>query len=102
MKTFFVALLLALAACASPGPDDVSFAVSFLRAIGDDVLQHEGTQALQKHRDGAKYMALVDTAPKDGVLTLAELEPFFVAHTPESAAMLVILVLGIQRARSEQ
>lgn len=105
MKTFFVAFLalLALPSCEAPsGSPDTSFAVAFLRAVGDDILQHEGTQALAKHRDGAKYLALVDTAPKDGVLTLAELEPFFAAPTPETAAMLVILVLGIQRARSEQ
>lgn len=103
MRTSTLPLLALILNCCTSQNSEPSptwdFAKAFLQTVGNDVLEHEGTQALLAHRDGAKYMALLDVNPKDGKLSLAEIEPLFTAPTPESLAMLTILVLGIQRAR---
>lgn len=86
----------------SQSADQPSMTTAFVQQLlitaGDDVLQHEGTEALKKHRDGQKFMGLLD-GNKDGVVSLAEVEPFLQQPTPESSAAMVVMALAVLRAR---
>lgn len=107
MKTLLSFVALFVTACAAPDPNapplDLEFAKQFLTAVGNDVLMHEGTQALMAHADGRTFVGLFDVNPKDGHLSVEELGPVLNAPAnPQNAAMLTIMILGIMRARNER
>ena len=94
-----IPIALLLAGCQStPNTGTADQSLAILRAIGDAAIRVDGTAALQKHAPEA--LALLDVAPKDGVLTLAEVESFLQANqSPEQLTWTLILVRGLIEAQ---
>jgi hypothetical protein len=83
---------------AVPG-DTPSMALSWLTALGDAAIRTDGTVALQKYAPEA--LELLDVAPRDGIVTLAELASFTnAASDPAQLTWLLIMAREVYRARS--
>lgn len=98
------ALLLALLACCTSPPSEApassaGAAMRFLESLGDAAVRMDGTAALLKYAPEA--MALVDTSPKDGVVTLAELTAVVNStQDPAQLVWLIVMVRGMIEARN--
>ncbi len=96
---FLLALL--LGACQGPPssePGLVPAQLAYLRAVGDVALRVDGTAALRKYAPEA--FPLIDVAPADGVITLAEVEAVVAAaQDPVQLTWLLLMVRGMIEAR---
>lgn len=95
-----VLLLGIFSACTSnpPPPDGEAAPLAYLRALGDAAIRIDGTAALQKY--APEVLPLLDVAPPDGVVTLAEVESILNGvQDPAQVVWLVLMVRGIIESR---
>lgn len=97
-----------LAACVASSPTSdqppasaPDFAVAYLKGIGDAAMRTYGTEAIKKYAPEA--MAILDTSPADGVVTMDEFVAVVGTNiTPEKASWLTLVALAVFEAHRKE